>query len=252
MYIDLYWAIQLATVANPILAGKAPVPASSDAPLQAMPLRIMRLEPRDLPDAPRVASVSDWLKLLKSQTIPAIALSYSRTSPQQELLGPVIHIVKPEEVQMWQVDIEQDPDAADPTGIGRGVLRLFGPRLGDWFTPASVEDAFDRHRDAVLSARRYAISAMDGAFCDAFDAALRELDASRPTPPAKRIMPLHEHYPVQARNLAAALSVGWVFGGMGSWTDFGGDEEYAQITDRLWSSIGDAVEAIGSGQVLTG
>jgi hypothetical protein len=246
MYIDLYWAIQLVTTANPMLAGKVEVAPPKDGLYSSMPLRTTRLEPRDLPDAPRVANVSDWFKLLKSNGVGQVALSYSRTSPQQELLGPVIHIARPAEIQMWQVDIEQDPDAGANNEIGRGVLRLFGPRLGDWFQPIDVDEALDRHRDAVLSARRYALSTMDGAFCESFDSALKELDATRPTPPAKRIIPLHQFYSPQVRNLAAALSVGWVFGGMGSWTDFAGDEEYAQITDRLWSSIGDAVEAIGA------
>ncbi len=247
MNLDLLWAVQLVTIANPVLAGRATISSAEDAVRADVAMKVMRLEPRDLPDAPRVANVIDWMKLLHANQVPSIALSYSRQSPQSELLGPVIHVVRPNECQMWQVDVEADeePDASGRMQ-NRGVLRLFGPRLGSWFSPHSVDEALDHFRTAVLSARRYSFAALDGAFSDMFDAALKELDATRLTPAARRAMPLSANYATPVRNLAAALSVGWVFGGMGSWNDIQGDEEYASLTDRLWSSVADAVEAVGS------
>lgn len=79
-------------------------------------------------------------------------------------------------------------------------------------------------------------------FAGWFDTSLRLLNAQRPSPPYHRDMFPDVGYSLEARQLLAAATRAWVFGGIGSWNDAWIDDEAAmgehrRITRNLESAV---------------
>ena len=86
-------------------------------------------------------------------------------------------------------------------------------------------------------------------WAEQFDKAKSALDSSSPEENYfhKDLIPL-TNYSLEAKQLLFSAGIAWVFGGMGSWSDVGFDNQednaiYDRLSERLYSNINDAIIA---------
>lgn len=133
---------------------------------------------------------------------------------------------RPDESRLWTVHYTSMPSARDVNGG-------FG----------SVEDAAAQLR-AVLADADGLARRDPGlrAFAAWFKDAERLLDDPYPTPPYHADMLPEVGYSLESRQLLAASTRAWVFGGMGSWNDIfleddSLEREYERISGSLWQAV---------------
>jgi hypothetical protein len=107
-----------------------------------------------------------------------------------------------------------------------------------------LNDVKDRLRIAITLAEQFARRSEADLknWAETFSSALRLLDSDNPIVPYHSDMMPNSRYSKESRQILAASSQAYVFGGMGSWNDLGFDKpelqkEYEEVTKTLYQAI---------------
>jgi hypothetical protein len=143
-------------------------------------------------------------------------------------------------VGKWDVTAPQDPSqriwSVRYLGQKVDVGSLEGP---------SLQEAGNRLRRALERAREVAFDNSWQNWATVFSNALNELSSDDPTIAYHADLLPSNGYGLEARQVLAAVSVGWVLGGMGSWNDLAARDEgrYTSATAALHVGLLDAAVA---------
>jgi len=124
------------------------------------------------------------------------------------------------------------------------ALTFVGTQLDKRFPEGSTDlDAAEKNlKTALTNIKDYAMKEKVGDnWVGIFTRALEILDSDEPSRAFITELLPESGYGHKAYRLLQAASEAWVFGGMGSWNDMGGDERYSTVTDALYNAMIDGI-----------
>ena len=216
-------------------------------------------------ETPYTDDMPSWLERQKGEGVVALRLVHSPVNAplindrySSAFVGGggrrVIEALHPQTMDGWEAGWRagaRDPDRniweVSYGRIGHGIERRDPP-------PDGLEGVTAALARSLAEIAAFARTDPDcERFASLFDDGLRALESDAPLAKSqifKAIAPMLPN--VQAQRLLAASEQAWVFGGMGSWNDVGGGEDYERVSNIAYATIMRAIAAAANSTSATG
>jgi hypothetical protein len=206
---------------------------------------------------PIASDTATWFEYLRAQGFTILRLFRWSDSPRNRELPPYIEagfsngldvalLAQNDKAKSdvwvgnWDVTAPQDPSQRIWS------VRYLGQKVdvGILESP-NLHEAGNRLRQALEGAREVAFENSWHDWAAVFSKALKELSSDDPTIACHPDLLPSNGYGLEARQVLAAVSAGWVLGGMGSWNDLAARDEarYTSATAALHVGLLDAAVA---------
>jgi hypothetical protein len=107
--------------------------------------------------------------------------------------------------------------------------------------------ALERLHAALAGIESYARGEKYDTFADSFARASASLEGKRRDPwPHEKEIVRYTGFDERQLDVLHAINHAWVFGGMGSWNDLGGGQEYDAVSEQLYDALNSATAALAS------
>ncbi len=197
------------------------------------------------------ASVSDWfafLRSIKATRLWNIAFGWQRKDIPEYIavsssgsVSMAIQVDLPDGFELWYPQWKTGAPEKKPWNVEYRSLMF----PNSYIRPLEKMDFVKAQLRKTLSlaenfSRRPDVNAGNWAAC--FGKSLELLDSSTPAAPFHSDMLPAEGYSLEARQVLAAATQAYVFGGMGSWNDLGFKDsqtrqEYEKVTKELYEDV---------------
>ena len=232
--------------------------------------RVWRTNPAEPPRAQVASNTADWFKHLRDSGVTRLWLaSFHRSDAKLPAHIAVAFagfshwgiLAQQQETASWwhgHEELINAPSRTARAAAPRPLPKAKGNRI--WRVtyegsvagkPSPTLTGLTEAREQLLNAVGSAIEFADNARVEVWrkwlEEARAQLDSNMPQPRFHRDMLPENGYDLESRQLLAASSSAWVFGGMGSWNDMSFDgalkQQYDRVTSALYTAVVKAIVA---------